>query len=327
MSEENPGIKFCRRCGNSIKSPDARFCGKCGLDLLIKSQPGPPSTPASNPVIPPSGASSPPYQTPVSPEAQIPAFRPQVPPASSRKIVDPANFRLEKSSFDSTEYSILLKTVGVLFISHFLRIMLIYNKFPTLIEILIALPFYIGIVAIMEWNMLNFYNTKGVYIESTTTNYHLMQSLVTSSFFISVIPIVPKPNIKMSVIPEELSIIVKQNNITGYQNIPRLNYVETYLKQRHVFREALVMLIISFFITIAYVLVDVGSLNTTLRVILTFTAGKVVADSAPIFGRTNSLMSSLYKYRTLMVFLLGFFLFIVGIFSEIFLLLLIGLIF
>ncbi len=333
--EINTGPKFCRHCGTKFTRSNARFCSNCGMvvkqDAVGTNVQQPPvstsQTPQTSgysrnePQIPQSAAATPIGRiTPVKQGVYIPpdgssSFKPLAPTT----MAQPPSTRLQNNSVKRADTRVIIQIIAIAFFSHILKIFLINNYFPSIFELIYALGIYIVIITVLYLIIHNYYNSKGVYIDIVADKFSLMQALVFSSFFLTIIPFQTNANIEKSSLPDEVSVPYKTKNFIGERQLPRLTYANHYLKQRFVYWQALIMLIISMLVLYLYINASDTELKNTLRIVTIFVSGFVVSESAPIFGRSNKYMSALHKYFTFFIFLFGFAVFVIGIFSDLFL--------
>lgn len=304
--EDSPPAKkplFCRVCGHKFTKENTFFCPKCGVPVnkpqtsettsnekVVSS--GTPTDPISSETIP--------IEPMNSPQASFPAY-------GSRSTPSPTiqnNFLLKKS-FNKDDYKAISLIILMAIIAHIMRIFLLYNRFPSFFEIVVATILYLFLISFIYLFNVLYYNSNGVYISHSIDRFELSQSLVLSSFFLTTIPFRRIADLEKSNLPDKVSVQKKIKNIHTYQEYPKAAYVVQHLQPRYYFFYSILLILLSYISLGIFASNDDPRMLSTLRVFTTFVSGILVTNVAPIFGRYNKEMSSLYKLRTLLVFLLG----------------------
>lgn len=317
VEEQSKSPRFCKYCGKRFLSTESKFCGKCGK-----------AANSANEDSKPAGNISSHQPSPIQ-EAQSktpPAYQPMYQRSLDPNYKTTPEIKVSQPSYGLKDWKLLSITFGVMYISHLLKVFLLYNHFPNYMELLIAIPLYVAFILIYYYIGHSYFNNKGAFMENSTDRFLFTQSLVFTSFFLSNIPLKLHPNFEKSNLNDKVVVSERQKNYIAQKEIPKAAYVNQYLYTRYIFIQVFIVLILGIISLILYVNIqDNFAFKNTMRVFTIFLSGYIVSEAAPIFGRSNKFMSSFRKYSTFFIFAIGFIIFVIGIFSDIFLKLLISL--
>ena len=306
---------FCSRCGNGLGS-QAKFCPKCGKPVYVDSTPisdqtniiSPAPTSSTNPIPNQNPAPVYPYQN----QRQNPFFGQKY---STPDTIQPTNGPV-LTQFE-IQIILLFSIVGLG--SHLMRFLIIYNKFPSFIDLVLPFPFYfIGIFLIFQLYKRNL-QSKGVNATLQVDKYDHMVSLVLSSFFLSNISHRIIPDMETTTIPERVHIPESSKLGFMYNEVERIDYLDTHLSPRSYMYYTIVSLIFSAIILYFYIEPINTTLSPTLRLVAAYFGGIVVVNVAPAVGKYNKEFSEMGRFRTLLVFFISFAITIIAIFGDSFL--------
>lgn len=305
-TEDSPPVKrplFCRVCGHKFTKENTFFCPKCGVPVNKTQTSGTTideNVVSSSTPTAPISSEMPPIEPMSSQQASFPLYSSKPTPSPSLQT----NFLLKKS-FNKDDYKSITLIILMAIIVHIMRIFLLYNRFPSLFEIAVGTLLYVFLISFIYLFNVLYYNSNGVYLSHGIDRFELTQSLVLSSFFLTTIPFRRNADLEKSNLPDQVSVQKKIKNIHTYQEYPKAAYVVQHLQPRYYFFYSILLIILSYISLGIFASTEDPRMLSTLRVFTTFVSGILVTNVAPIFGRFNKEMSSLYKLRTLLVFLLG----------------------
>lgn len=305
---QNSVARFCKNCGNPVK-PETIFCSRCGTQIreTDQAQTGipPPSQVVQSPSYPQSPSQIP--QTPGSGpvDGQYPPIydQPQIPKdfITPREIVE-----VKEPIFRNNEIRLVLLMGVVGYLSHLLRYLLIYNRFPGIIDLILPLPVYLLIVIILAGADKKIFQQKGVnhIIHADTFDYTV--SLVLSSFFLTSLNFRTTIDKETSTVPKNVYIMENTKMGLNYQQVPSAVYIGQYVRPKTLFKSTLIALALgAIFLYIYFNTNDVNLIILT-RLVAAYLGGLALTNVSPRVGRYNEEMSVVGKYRTLLLFLLSF---------------------
>ncbi len=313
---------FCSVCGNKFKRSGVKFCPKCGATVkrritedTVQEKPIVSQDPIRSQIVPQETPQ--PYPMP-GPQRHVPLM---VPPSSQRdeffteRHLRPVSGQL----FTNEEY----KTLGIIFsiayLSHIFRIFLMFNRFPTLLELVYALPIYLIVVGVVYFVQRKALFGKGFSHQIFVTRFGSTVSLVLSTFFLTVLPHEIKPDYENSMIPSKINVLISRKQGSGYEELPRAAYVQNTLIPNSYLIVNFTILIVGFILLIAYINIEDTHLKTTLRLASAYISVFLLTELAPVYGRHRTETIKAGKYRSYLLFFLGLILTISALFGEKFL--------
>lgn len=301
------GVKFCPKCGSTVKK---RISGDTESEETIDSE----QTIQRNPV---------PQESPQA--SQMPTARSHVPimvPPTSQRDEFFTERHLRPVSgplFTSEEY----KTLGIIFLiaylSHIFRIFLMFNRFPTFLELVYALPIYMSVVGIVYFVQRKVLFGKGFSHQIFVTRFGLTVSLVLSTFFLTTLPHEIKPDYENSMIPPKINVLVSRKQGSGYEELPRAAYVQNKIIPNSYLIVNFTVLIVGFVLLLLYINIQDPDWKTTFRLASAFISVFLLTELAPVYGRHRTETIKVGKYRSYLLFFLGLILTISALFGEKFL--------
>jgi hypothetical protein len=289
---------FCRNCGTPLK-PDNNFCSNCGLQIRQVEQPSaaiipPPSQPIQTPIdptapYPPATYPPPYYQQPMPEDFVTPNEIPEV---------------REEPLFRDNKLVLFMGLVG--YVSHILRYLLIYNRFPGIIDTLLPLPVYLLIVIVLAGADKKIFQQKGVnhVIHADTFDYTV--SLVLSSFFLTSINLRTTIDHETSTIPDKVYVAENTKMGFNYLQVPSAVYIGQYVRPKTLFKSTLIALTLGALFLYVYFVTNEITLSILSRLVAAYLGGLALTNVSPRLGRYNEEMSAVGRYRTLLLFLLSF---------------------
>ncbi|OLS21258.1 MAG: hypothetical protein HeimC2_34030 [Candidatus Heimdallarchaeota archaeon LC_2] len=306
MSGDEPqnqdGANFCSNCGAPRKSSSSNFCSNCGNSFVSSSLPG---------NLQKDSFSQVPLQ-PVPQETFIPQqgyettqnYGYQYPP----DFITPNQIaQVEEPIFVNNEIKIVLLMGLTGYFSHILRYLLIYNRFPTVLDLILPLPIYLLIAVILAGVDIKFFQQKGLDISLNADTFDYTISLVLSSFFISSLNFQVNINQESSTIPE--SVYVAENSKMGmnYVQLPRATYIGQLVRPRTLFKSTMVIVLLAGIGLYLYFNSSTENITILTRLITAYLGGLALTNVSPKFGRYNEEMSKVGRFRTLLLFLIALF--------------------
>ena len=126
-------VKFCSNCGSPRKNSKSNFCSNCGNSFVKSSEPTHVQEEKITPVIQP-----PIIQDPYSPQQDYDTTQSyQYPP----DFITPNQIEeVKEPIFVNNEIKIVVIMGLTGYLSHILRYLLIYNRFPGLMDLILPIP-------------------------------------------------------------------------------------------------------------------------------------------------------------------------------------------
>ena len=294
--------KFCAQCGSSLE-PDVKFCSNCGKEIGVPSGTG--LLPAGAPVQPTFQSEN--FQQP-QPQSQYYPDGTLAPAYSDpARITTPQGISEVKAPrLDREEIILIVIITGMSGISHLLRYLLIYNRFPSFWEFIIPFPFYFLLFIILFGTYKGFLQKRGLQASLDVDRYEHMLSLFLSTFFLTTIAHRLRLDKSKSTIPESVSIPQSSKLGFSYQQYDHDDYIESYIQPRSYMFQTVISLIIAIVLLYMYINDTVPILTETTRLISAYFGAFVVVNVAPAVGKYNREFSQMGRFRTLLIFLIGF---------------------
>lgn len=353
MSEESPpsGLQksnFCSRCGNPIKNPEAKFCGKCGykINQIVGEK-------SSAEVGVTEKTGSPdidktytrPYSTPAAVASQPPQYIPGIDPIntqkqtnqsfqqspysnaysdqrartsdSSKHFITPNQIQpVTTSVFVRAEINIIAIISVMAFLSHLFRYLFMYNRFPSVLEIIIPLPFYLLAIFIIFFFQKKKMQNSGVMTTVDADRYDFMLSLVLSTFFASTMSHRSKIDHELTTIPDKIHIPESSKYGLTYVEVPKMEYIGGNLQPKMYLFSSFLASILALFSLILYFEVNDPIFISTFRLLSAYMGGYVIMEIGPGFGRHNNEISRIGKYKSLLLFIFAFCITIIALLGE-----------
>ncbi len=337
MSSEIPN--FCPICGQRVTDKKAVFCSKCGSRLIGKSASNKgenksnladnSSGNAGTGVV---GNTNYPNRmdfgnNPVNPQTNNPlmqnplvyGYNNQPDDTTNQLKLTPDQIKgVKYELFNQSELKNLIIFTFIAIISHILRIMLIFNRFPSLLEIVISVPLYflliIGFYSIIKIR----YYSSGMPITLNIDKFQYTQSLVLSTFFITYLPLTFKYHYEESNIPETVWIPDKKDYYK-YKEIGGKAYVRNILEPQIQLITYFILIVSASVLLYLYLNTDPGYLANTWRLSASYLAGFVFMELTPLYGIHRQLLYKTAKYRTFFIFLFSLIILVISIFGDKFL--------
>ena len=312
---------FCSTCGHKFTRSGVKFCPKCGSIIknrIVEDTDSGKTTVSEQPI-----QSTAPQETPQTtqypaPQRHVPI---SVPPSSEReeffteRHLRPVSGQL----FNNEEY----KTLGLIFLiaylSHIFRIFLMFNRFPTVLELVFAIPIYLLVVAIVYFVQRKVLFGKGFSYQIYVTKFGSTVSLVLSTFFLTILPHEIKPDYENSMIPPKINVLVSRKQGSGYEELPRAAYVQNKMIPNSYLTVNFTVLIVGFILLLAYINIQDPHWKTTFRLASAYISVFLLTELAPVYGRHKTETIQVGKYRSYLLFFLGLILTISALFGEKFL--------
>ena len=345
-SDDSP--KFCSNCGSPLR-PKVKFCTVCGYNIendnvvepeIIPKEDvpqGPPVYPTQpiNPQPDPNQP-NPSQQYPYYPNTPQNAYQPnqgftQAPPygynpnygskpmdqQSGARGVSSSSIKPVTGKFMTRdEMKISLGFGLTALFSHFVRYIIIYNRVPDLLNFLYPIPFYLALGFIILGANKYFMRNKGVDIEFEADNYDYMVSSVFSSFFLSLMNYRFKFKPETSNVPD--IVYHPQNSKQGmqYLELSKRKYVGIFVRPRAFFNLIMFTTALSIICLWWYFQDPFSNLGLVVRFMAMYLGGYGLSHVSPRVGRVNEEMSLVGRYRTLLLFLISAFVFVVSLIGN-----------
>jgi hypothetical protein len=335
---------FCSQCGTPTKNPRAKFCGACGQPLRRQSEPtkdpnieGPdqiPPTDQQQPIQPQStqnGLEKPQYVPGVDPRRspsesiqypppmQSSPYYSQLPgavPQQSRFITPSQISSIQARMFSREETYLIILFTSFGFLSHFMRFLLMYNRFPSILEFLVPLPFYFIAIFIIFFVYKKSLLDSGVMTEMEADYYDHTVSFVLSTFFASTISYRSKIDQELTSVPDNVDVPKSTKYGLTYEKIPKMAYIGGHILPRAYLIQTLIASLVATICLFVYFEASSQIMITTFRLLSAYIGGYAVMEIAPWFGRHNEAMTKIGRYRTLLLFLYALVITIFALFGE-----------
>jgi len=208
--------------------------------------------------------------------------------------------------------------VAVAYLSHIMRYLIIFNKFPDLSNLLWPIPAYLIVVPlIFSFQKYNFRN-NGVQVTLKANKFDFNRSLVFSSFFLTLLPprmIIDK---EASNIPEKVYAPQAGDYGISYQELPAAKYIGSKIRPKMHFWSSAMTLLLALFSIYLYFNPPVATIQQVIRLVSIYISSYVMVELAPIFGRNNDKSAEFGRFRTLLLFFLSLIFFVVALLGETF---------
>jgi len=300
--QNQDGARFCANCGSPRKSSSSNFCSNCGNSFVAI-----PST------IDNQGISSTPIASQPLPQEPYPPQQ-DYEPVQSHGYKYPPDFitptqitEVKEPIFVNNEIKIVLLMGLTGYFSHILRYLFIFNRFPSIMDLILPLPIYLLITIILVSIDIKFFQQKGVDINIDADTFDYTISLVLSSFFLSSLNFQVKINKETSTIPE--TVYVSENSKMGmtYVQLPRATYIGKFVRPRTLFKSTMVIVLFAGIGLYLYFNSSTQNITILTRLITAYLGGLALTNVSPKFGRYNEEMSKVGRFRTLFLFLIALF--------------------
>ncbi|MCE7737622.1 MAG: zinc ribbon domain-containing protein [Candidatus Heimdallarchaeota archaeon] len=303
---QNSVARFCKNCGNPVK-PDINFCSKCGTQIRETDETK--VSPPSQVIQSPSYITDPNQGFQTTDPGGFPGQYPPnyVPPEIPKDFITPREINeVREPLFPNNEIRLVLLMGLMGYFSHLLRYLLIYNRFPGLIDLILPLPVYLLIVIILTGADKKIFQQKGVnhIIHADTFDYTV--SLVLSSFFLTSLNFRTTIDKETSTVPKNVYIMENTKMGLNYQQVPSAVYIGQYVRPKTLFKSTFIALALGAVFLWAYFYTNDVNLTILTRLVAAYLGGLALTNVSPRFGRYNEEMSAVGKYRTLLLFLLSF---------------------
>lgn len=319
MSDEGAttsGRRFCGNCGSPLTRNDARFCANCGSP--VNKSPVEASNTSEATVVTPSPpvGQSPTPQTQTQPTL-VPPFARDTPYADRFGVtpaqIDPAAGR----TFSREELTTLAIVSGLAYASHIFRYFLMFNTYPSVLGILIPIPLYFVGVFVIFYLQKYLMRSKGVQTTIEFDRYEMTQSLVFSTFFLTLLPGNLLINKETTQLPDTIEVPTSTRQGYQYDSLNQAEYIGKLVKPRmYLFHSFFIAIIGLFTVFLAFAMNEI-EIIIAFQLFTAYLGSYVFVELVPIFGRHNKEASGYGRFRTLGTFLLGLIVFIFGLFGSI----------
>lgn len=302
-AQNQDGPRFCSNCGTPRKNSGSNFCSNCGSSF--KSKTIPTQIQEDNITsIPPLSSSKQDSQSMGTTSYPTENYGYQYPP----DFITPNQItQVQAPIFVSNEIKVILIMGLTGYISHILRYLLIYNRFPTVMDLILPLPIYLFIAIILAGVDKIIFHQKGVDINIDADTFDYTVSLVLSSFFLTSLNFQTKINQETSTVPENVYVVENSKMGMNYLQLPRATYIGQYVRPRSLFMSTLFVVVLAVFGLYLYFNSSSGNIVILTRLITAYLGGLALTNVSPRFGRYNEEMSKVGRFRTLLLFLLALF--------------------